>query len=136
MKRKLHLISYIYTIGISLLSATTLWQGNVLHLSVIMFMGGCLLARIPPRKHTPRKHAPRKHIPREAHALEAYPQEAHPLQEAPPPQKHTPGSTPPKKQPREGHSPDGRFSGQYASYWNAFLFSVVLTINHQQKIQP
>ena len=77
------------------LPQTKLWKGYFLHLSVILFTGGCL----PPPGQT--------HTPSGRH---------------PPLGRHLPRQTPPlARHPLGRHSPtDGYCCGRYASYWNAF----------------
>ena len=91
-----------------------------LHLSVSNSVhGGCIPACTgqtpPPQNHT----LPETHLPLEAHSLEAHPPWKHTLPEA---HTHTPEAHPP---------PDDHCSGQYASYWNAFLFIIKFTCKEE-----
>ena len=68
-------------------------------------------------------HAPRadtlwtRHPPRSRHHPDqAPPRSRHPPDQAPPQSRHPPGPAPPA---------DGYCCGRYASYWNAFLFTLI-----------
>ena len=121
-----------------------------LHLSVILFTGGTTLAGTPPRtRYTPRAGTPPGITsPRQVHPQGRYiPGQVHPLgrytpQAGTPPGRYTPqdqvhppepGTAPQAGTPLAGtpladHVPpgsrDGYYCGRYASYWNAFLFSM------------
>ena len=62
---------------------------------------------------------PGKHTPPEAHP----PREAHPSRKHPSPPR---SAHPPEAPPREADSGIRSMSGRYASYWNAFLFNVII----------
>ena len=73
----------------------------------------------PPRPDTPRtRHPPSRHTPRTRHT--------------PPDQAHTPGpGTPPpgaNNPPREADASIRSMSGRYASYWSAFLFTLIFRL--------
>ena len=97
-------------------------QGNILHLSAILFGGGlpqCMLGCHPPPRRPPAKDIPLPRRPPEGGT--------HPLPRRPPPAKETPpeGGTPmPRRPPQQWDPPPGIWlmSSWYASYWNAFLF--------------
>ena len=73
---------------------------------------GEYLGRYPPKQvHTPRKvHPMGKYTPRAG---------THPQAGTCPPGSYTPGQV---HSPLGRYIPHGSLSGQYASYWNAFLF--------------
>ena len=105
----------------------------------------CMLGCHPPAKETPpAREAPLpRRPPRRRHppAKETPPRRRHPWKEAPP-QKETPleggiplwKEAPPPREasPRKGHPPPGTrsMSGRYASYWNAFLLSIISSYAH------
>ena len=108
------------------LPSTTMWRRFFFsHLSVILFTGG--LPQYMLGYHTPPPPPP----------------EQAPLDQAPPPQQTppragTPGvdtpldqaPTPASRPPRAGTPPaDGYCCGQYASYWNAFLYITSIAQN-------
>ena len=103
-----------------------------LHLSVILFTGGllqCMLGYHPPGTDTPLEETPPWTTP----PLDQVPPDQTPPDQAPPrpgtppgpgasPGPDTPHQTSPQKQT---HPPaDGYCCGRYASYWNAYLFSI------------
>ena len=106
-----------------------------LHLSVILFTGGCL-SQCMLGYHTPlgadtpqsRKHSPPEQTPPtppeqtppgSRHPPEQTPPgDRHPLRQTPPQSRHPPGTRHPPLQ--EADSGIRSMSGRYASYWNAF----------------
>ena len=98
------------------LLATKLRQGNVLHLSVILFTGGGVCHKRPPRHTTPQTHH---------HSLWTH----HPLWTSHPLPLNTPrplDTPPPLDTSPPTRAVDAGIrstSGRYASYWNAFLCS-------------
>ena len=84
--------------------------------SVILSTGGCLTdppGQTSPREDTPLgRHPPGKTPPRQKH----------PLGRHPPPSACW--DTPPTQCMLGYTPPDGHYSGRYASYWNAILFTV------------
>ena len=117
----------------SLPAATKLGQGNIFT-SVCLSTGGGLSAcwdttplgadplreQTPPLEQTPpwEQTPPGADPPRSRHA----PGSRHPLEQNPPQSRHPPGT---QYTPREADSGIWSTSGQYASYWNAFLFGTV-----------
>ena len=97
-----------------------------LHLSVILFTGGCLAdaPRAHPPRHTPPGHTPAGHTPHPGTHPPRHtpPLGTHPLG-TPPLDRHTLGRYPSWVDTPQGH---GHCSGRYASYWNAYLFSGIL----------
>ena len=99
-----------------------------LHLSVILFTGGgsaSVHAGIPPQPPPPGPctHPPLDHAP--THPSTMHP----PPQNAPTPPDHTP--TPPTMQPPPRHRACWEIRstrGRYASYWNAILFGLCMSI--------
>ena len=91
-----------------------------LHLFVILFTGGCLPQCMPqcPREQTPPQEQtpPREQTP--------------PWEQTPPPGRHTSQeqTPPPRSRPPQSRHPSGirSMSGRYASYWNAFLFYLLI----------
>ena len=85
-------------------------QGNVLHVSVILFTGGGIWQTPPIQADTPPgRHPLAGRHPPGRHHLGRYP--------------YSPRQTPPYPSPHPSRNPrDGHCSGWYASYWNAFLF--------------
>ena len=68
-------------------------------------------SRHPLSRHPPRADAPWEQTPWSRH----------------PPSRHPPEQTPPRADtPQEADSSIRSTSGRYASYWNAFLFSIFL----------
>ena len=101
-------------------SATKLWQRNVLHLSVILFIGrGCLpqcMLGYTPWRDTPWRDTPWADTPRTDTHL-------------------PPGQTSPWADTDQADTPlpaDGYCSGRYASYWNAFLFENIVLLTQSQ----
>ena len=71
-----------------------------------------------PQKHNPMEAHPPKHTPIEAHTPEAHLPWKHPFWKHTPLEAHPTTPSPP---PGDGHC-----SRRYASYWNAFLFYIVI----------
>ena len=90
-----------------LLPANEVW-GKVIfsQASVILFTGGgdmCGTQACPLGTHATR-HAPPRYVP---------------------PGMHSPGHAPPRHTPPQGYYKMRSMSGQYASYWNAFLLATM-----------
>ena len=58
----------------------------------------------------------------------------HPPEQTPPSRADPPGSRHPPEQTPPSPARDGHCCGQYTSYWNAFLFSVVFYIQIQMPV--
>ena len=109
-----------------------------LHLFVILFTGGCLpqcmLGYHPPQEQTPppKQTNPRADTPGAETPLGADipPRNRHPLGADTPKEQTPPEQTPPEadiprcRPPWEADSGIRSMSGRYASYWNAFLFTM------------
>ena len=107
-----------------LLSATQLWQGNVFTPVCQSFCSqgeGVCGRHIPRQTHTPRQTPLGRHTPRQTHPPGQTSPCAHPQVDTSP--ADTPWQTPPRHTPQTDTAP-GHCSGRYASYWNAFLFTI------------
>ena len=103
-------------------AATKLGQGNVftgvcdsVHKGVGVCLSACWDTTPPPQEQTPRsRHPP----PKKQTPPKTPPKKQNPPGAEPPPKKQTP--------PQEAGSGIRSMSGRYASYWNAFLLSMLL----------